>query len=379
MPWKEMDAMSLRSEFIDLARQEGSNIRALCRLYQISPRTAYKWLKRYVQGGEGGLENRSRRPQHSPRKTEPDREAQVLAVREQHPAWGGRKIRQVLLQRGGGEVPAASTITAILHRHERIDPQESLKHQPMQRFEREAPNQLWQMDFKGHFALLAGGSCHPLTVLDDHSRFLVGLRACPNEQIVTVKDQLSEIFEQLGLPDGMLMDNGKAWGFDQDAHHTTLTAWLLRLGIKISHGRPFHPQTQGKTERLNRTLLIEVIQRYPLSTLAECQSAFDAWRQVYNFERPHEALQLGVPATRYQPSARPYPATLPPVSYAPDDWIRKVDISGNIYFRGRKFHISAAFRHQPVAVRPADVDGEFRVYYCQQAVAKISLRKNNLC
>jgi transposase InsO family protein len=304
-------------------------------------------------------------------------ERQVLAVRDEHPAWGGRKIRRVLQNQGYQDVPAASTITAILRRNEQIDPEEAAKHKPFQRFEREQPNELWQMDFKGYFALQAGGYCHPLTVLDDHSRFLVGLKACPDETHTTVQSQLTAVFEQYGLPEGMLMDNGSPWGHDRDSPHTIFTSWLLRLGVAVSHGRPYHPQTQGKDERLHRTLLDEVISRYPMATLVESQARFDAWQQTYNNLRPHDALQLDTPHTRYQPSARPFPAVLPPVTYEPDDLIRKVDDSGKIFFQNRRFRVGKAFRHQPVALRPTDTDGIFHVFFCKQKVAQIDLCQDN--
>ena len=375
MPWKETTNMSQRKEFIAQANVEGVNFSALCRLFGISRKTGYKWLKR--EASAAGLADQSRRPRHSPRRTEEAIEAQVLEVRKQHPVWGGRKIQKVLQDQGNKQVPAASTITAILHRHEQIDPDEAQKHKPWQRFERDRPNELWQMDFKGYFALSAGGYCHPLTVIDDYSRFLVGLKACPNETSETVKTQLTAIFQQFGLPERMLMDNGSAWGFDLESRHTTLTAWLIRLGIAISHGRPYHPQTQGKDERLNRTLLEEVIKQRSFSNLPESQMAFDEWWHVYNYVRPHEALQLLTPSTRYSPSPRPFPATLAPVTYDPDDIIRKVDIVGKIYFHGRTFRISSAFRHQPVAVRPTDQDGIFNIFFCTQKVAQISLLVDN--
>lgn len=377
MPWKETTTMSIRTEFIQQARQDGANISELCRWYGISRKTGYKWLKRYEQNGESGLIDRSRRPRHSPKQTEAGIEAQVLAVRQQHKAWGGRKIRKILQNAGGSLIPAASTITSILRRHEQIDSEEAQKHKPFQRFERENPNELWQMDFKGQFALTAGGFCHPLTVLDDHSRFLLGLKACPDETIEVVQAQLTDIFRHFGLPERMLMDNGSAWGFSLKARHTLLTAWLIRLGIAISHGRPYHPQTQGKDERLHRTLSVEVIQQHRLATLQESQDVFDDWRQVYNYIRPHEALQLHTPADHFIPSPRPFPETLPPVTYEAEDEIRKADISGKIYFHGRKFHISAAFRRQYLALRPAALDGDFDVFYCKQKVAQISLRCNN--
>lgn len=377
MPWKESTTMSERNEFIERAKVEGSNISALCRELGISRKTGYKWLKRQEKGGSGDLADHSRRPKHSPRKTEAKMEAEVLAVRSKHPAWGGRKIQRVLKNQEVQGVPAASTISAILRRNDWIDPEKTFKHKPFQRFEREQPNELWQMDFKGYFALSSGGYCHPLTVIDDHSRFLLGLKACPDETYPTVQTQLIAIFEQFGLPERMLMDNGSPWGDDRENPYTILTTWLLRLDIAISHGRPYHPQTQGKDERLNRTLLDEVISRQTMATLQESQVAFDQWGQVYNYIRPHEAINLDPPASHYQPSPRPFPAVLPPVTYQPADLIRKVDDSGKISFHNHPFRVGKAFRHQPVALRPTEIDGLFDVFFSKHMVAKISLRKDN--
>ena len=379
MPWKEATAMSQRTEFIKGAKGEGINFSTLCRLFEISRKTGYKWLKRDREGGESGPKNRSRRPHRSPRRTIARIETQVLEVRKKHPAWGGRKIRRVLQDQGNEQVPAASTITAILRRHDQIDPEESQKHKSMQRFEHEYPNALWQMDFKGYFPLKEGGYCHPLTVIDDHSRFLVGLKACPNQTYETVKTQLTGIFQQFGLPERMLMDNGTPWGFDQDARHTLLTAWLIQLGIAISHGRPYHPQTQGKDERLNRSLQAEVINQYVFSDMQQSQAIFDDWQQIYNYIRPHEALQLSTPSTRYTPSVRSFPDVLPPVYYPEDHIIRKVDISGKIYFHGGAYRVSSAFRHQPVALRPTDAEDVFNVFFCSQKVAQIHLQDDNQC
>ena len=193
-----------------------------------------------------------------------------LAVRAEHPAWGGRKIRRRLQDLKHPAVPSASTITAILHRQGRIAAAASAGHKPFERFERAAPNELWQMDYKGHFATRAG-RCHPLTVVDDHSRYAVGLRACGDERGGTVQAELSAIFRRYGLPERMLMDNGSPWGSDALHRHTWLTVWLLELGIAVSHGRPYHPQTQGKDERFHRTLTAEVIGRRAFADLAECQ------------------------------------------------------------------------------------------------------------
>jgi len=336
-------------------------------------------LKRNQEEGESGLADRSRRPHRSPGRSCEETEALVVEVRVKHPAWGGRKIKAYLENKGQGEIPSASTITAILRRKECIDAEEAKKHQPFQRFEMDHPNQLWQMDFKGYFLMGEGGYCHPLTILDDHSRFLLGLQACPNQTQKTVQERLTAVFRRFGLPERMLMDNGSPWGYDAQNPHTHLTAWLLRLGVQISHGRPYHPQTQGKEERLHRTLQVELLSRQTLTNLPDCQTCFDQWRDSYNLERPHEALQMLPPISRYHPSPTPFPETLPPICYDPLDIVRKVDESGKIYFKGRTFRISKAFCHHPVALRPTLQDGKFDVFFCSQKVAQINLREDNLC
>jgi transposase InsO family protein len=299
-------------------------------------------------------------------------EQKVIWVRQRHPAWGARKIRYRLLAMGIEGVPASSTVHAILVRHGWIDPKESAKHRAFQRFEHEAPNRLWQMDFKGDFAT-AQGRCYPLTVLDDHSRFAVGLQACANQQTSTVKERLSAIFRRYGLPDRMTMDNGSPWGSDAEHRYTPLTAWLIRLEVGVSHSRPYHPQTQGKDERFHRTLGLELLNNRSFRDLGQLQRCFDDWRHLYNLERPHEALGMAVPASRYQPSPRAFPETLPPIHYNSQDIVRKVQQGGEIWFRGRPFKIGNAFYGYPVALRPSPLDGVFLVFFCRQQVASINL------
>ena len=212
MPWKEVTTVSLRLDFIKLALTTDANFSQLCRKFGISRKTGYKWLHRYLEEGSAGLRDRSRRPHTSPNRTSATMEQRVLSLRDKHPAWGGRKIHKRLEVLGMDNVPPPSTITEILRRHGRMDPQESIKHRPWQRFEAEAPNQLWQMDFKGHFPLVNGERCHPLSVLDDHSRFCLGLQACGNERRETVQGRLTAIFRRYGMPEQLLVDNGPPWG-----------------------------------------------------------------------------------------------------------------------------------------------------------------------
>ena len=275
-------------------------------------------------------------------------------------------------------IPAASTITEILRRKDLINPEEAEKHKPFQRFEMEKPNELWQMDFKGYFGLTEGGNCHPLTILDDHSRYLIGLKACPNETKKTVQEHLCEVFSYYGLPDRMLMDNGSPWGNTQEHLYTMLTAWLIRLGIKVSHGKPYHPQTQGKDERLHRTLNEELIRRYPMTNLTQCQISFDQWRDIYNNDRPHESLKMDTPCEHYQPSSKLFPEVLAPLIYPPGYTVRKVDQNGWIYFQNKRHRIGKAFRYSVVGLcHDETCDDIVNVFFCNKCVAKIPLRKDN--
>jgi hypothetical protein len=174
------------------------------------------------------------------------------------------------------------------------------------------------------------------------------------------------------------MDNGSPWGYDGRTPFTRFSAWLIRLEIAISHSRPYHPQTLGKDERLHRSLKAELLSRCSLENLDLCQVAFDRWQRIYNCERPHEALDLNPPASRYKPSPRPFPEQLPPVLYDVGDIVRKVDIAGKISFRNRPFRVGKAFRRETVALRPAETDGDFDIYFCHQKVAQISLRVDNV-
>lgn len=362
--------MSLRRECCVLAQQPEANITERCRRAGISRKTGYVWLARARAGD--ALEDRSHRPHTMPRQTEAARETRVLEVRDQHPTWGARK-RQRRLHDLGETAPAASTITTILRRHDRIEPVVCLAHQPVQRFEAPAPNERWQLDCTGHFPLVQG-RCHPLPVLDDHSRVLLGLAACPDEQGPTVQAHLTALFRRDGLPGRLLCDHGGPWGTTQSAHRlTTRSVWLIRLGVAVVHARPAHPQTQGKLERLKRTLGADVIARRRSADLAAVQTAFDAWRPVSNQERPHEALGLATPLSRSTPSARAFPETLPEIVDAPDDTVRRVDAAGQISFRGRRWAVSDALAGQPVALRPTLVDGVREVRFCHQFVRTLSL------
>jgi transposase InsO family protein len=363
-----------REEFLREFLTEGANKSAVCQAWGVSRKTAYKWQARQEREGQAGLKDRSRAPQQRPKQTPAEMEQAVLALREQHPSWGGRKIAVTLQREGKESIPAPSTITAILRRHGKIEPEASQKRKALGRFERERPNELWQMDFKGHFGLGCGLRCHPLVVLDDHSRFLLQLRSCTNEQGKTVQAGLIPTFRRYGLPEQMLMDNGSPWGNDAVHVYTPLVVWLLRLEIGVLHGRPRHPQTQGKLERLNRTLEADVLQGSDFFDAEAAQQGFDPYRVLYNEQRPHEALDMQVPASRYQPSQRGYPEMLPRIEYEAADVVRKVQKGGCMSYGGREYRLPKAFCGEPVALRPTEVEGQVAVYFCKQRIAILDLK-----
>ena len=372
MPFRKVSVMESRTEFVKLANQAGTNIRQLCRRYRISSATAYKWIRRYRESGEEGLSEKSRRPRNSPHQSDPEFEHHVLRVRAEQSAWGAVKIRRIL-QDEGIAVKAASTVHAILVRNGQIDPAESNKHRAWQRFEHPVPNDLWQMDFKGHFAIRTGQRCHPLTVLDDHSRFMLCLKSCENERSATVQQHLTSVFRQYGLPLRMTMDNGAPWGNDSIHRDTPLTVWLRRLGVKVSHSRPYHPQTQGKDERFHRTLKAELLRGRIFETFPTVQPVFDSYRDVYNQRRPHHAIGLETPIRRYHLSPRSFPERLPLIEYANTDTVRKVCDKGMICFKGHRIPVGKGYRGYPVALRSTERDGVWNIFFCCDSIAEFNI------
>jgi len=370
--------MDQREEFVRLATSKNANVTVLCKRFGISRKTGYKWLNRYSQAGQSALKDQSRRPRSSPQQTSGQIEQVVVTARKKHPKWGGRKLRTWLLDQekiSQAKMPAASTITAILHRRGLIDVSESKKREHFIRFEREAPNDLWQMDFKGHFPLTRGSRCHPLTVLDDHSRFVLALRACSNELGSVVQGELTKVFRRSGLPAEMLMDNGPPWGDSCQSSYSWLSVWLMRLGVAVTHGRPHHPQTQGKDERFHRTLKAELLCRLSAPDIRSCQRHFDHFRDEYNFERPHEALGMVPPIRRYQNSPRSFPEILPPIEYGSDLDVRKVGQKGWISFKGAHFNVGMAFQGMFIGLRPApeDPDRQMEVRFCRHRIGYLDL------
>lgn len=229
------------------------------------------------------------------------------------------------------------------------------------------------MDFKGEFKMSNDKYCYPRTILDDHSRYSLSVEACGNQRGRTVKRPLMNVFRRYGLPPAMLMDNGPPWG-TWPRSYTRLEVWLLRLDVSVSHGRPFHPQTQGREERFHRTMKVELLQGRRFDNLRHCQELFDPWRDCYNLERPHEALAMQPPVSRYRLSERMYPEQLPELEYGSLDAVRKVSAVGQFRFKGVTFKLSEGFAGERLGVRPTCEDGCYRVYFGSHCVGRMDMK-----
>lgn len=374
MPWHPRDLMTIKQEFVQLALQEGANRRELCRRFGITPKAGYALLNRFSAEGPAAFSERSRRPATSPTRTPVVVQDIVLALRHQHPAWGARKICRRLLDLGHSDLPAPSTVTDILRRNGLISPQASAASQAWLRFEHEHPNALWQLDFKGHFET-AAGRCNPLTLLDDHSRFNLATAVCARTNTATVQNELRLVFERYGLPARINSDNGAPWGSPSAPGHLSgLDIWFIRLGMRISHSAPYHPQTNGKLERFHRSMKAEVLNGRTFDNLPQAQLALDRWRTVYNQERPHEGIAMQTPAQRYCMSPRAMPAALIPIEYGEHDQVMTVGWNGFVTFKGHKLRLSKALHLLPVAFRPdPGQDGCFDVFLSHHKFMRLDM------
>jgi len=374
MPWKEITKMSQKEEFIRRALTAAKPFSVLCNEFNISRKTGYKILKRYECEGSEGLKLHSRRPLSNPNKTPQEIVDKILSIRSKHTTWGARKIRSYLLKKKVENLPAPSTMSEILKRHGYICEEESLKRQALSRFERLSSNELWQMDFKGHFQLGTKESCYPLTILDDYSRFSICLHSCKNESLFTVKNQLICVFKQYGMPLQINVDNGIPWGNSSLVKHTKLTVWLLQLDVLVTHSRPRHPQTNGKNERLHRTLKEDILKKQKIDNYLHAQKVFDQWRHIYNYERPHEAIGMLVPADRYKLSTRNMPEKLPAIEYNNGAIVRKTNDKGVISYQGHDYHVGKAFAGSYVEVRSNELNGLLEVYFGKYRVYQCGLK-----
>ena len=340
----------LRSQFIQLVRAQGFSVSEACRQFGISRDTGHRWLRRYDADPEAPLCDASRRPSNSPGKTPQAIERLIAEVRIDY-GWGARKIHAYLARRGV-DVPSIRTVHEVLRRLGLLNqPQPATP--PPQRFERSAPNELWQIDHKCEVEI-GRTRRDQLTVLDDHSRYLLALRPVPNRTITTAFAVLWELMGEVGMPEAILSDNAFSTHFSAPATLSWFDANLICLGIRPVHGRPYHPQTQGKVERLHGTLEREFLPRADRSTIKSYRQDAEAWRHCYNTIRPHEGIGDVPPVERWRPSDRRRPRRIPSPSYPARSQVRKVGQVGDVCWRNRRIMAGRGLAGRWVRVEEAE-------------------------
>ena len=351
MPWRSSSVADERINFVVAARTGSRSVSELCRAYGVSRPTGYRWLHRYYETGSlTGLVERSRRPHDSPRRISEDLTSRIVALRLTFD-WGARKL-QAMLSREGYQV-SESTINRVLKHHDLVRDSQSHPSAP-QRFERERPNQLWPMDFKGDYHR-EGERCCPLAVIDDHSRFAVGLFAVRDQRSSTVSGCLVTTFERSGVPEAILTDHGIPWWSTSNGHGLTrLSVALIRQVMRVLFSGIRHPQTQGKVERFHRTLGQRVDYHGWPQTLSDWQAAFDEFVEEDNYVRPHEALAMAAPATRYRPSQRAYQATPAEWIYPEGATVVRLNRQGSLDWSGRRYFVCEALANEQVRLEPCD-------------------------
>ncbi|MGH7734370.1 MAG: IS481 family transposase, partial [Gemmatimonadales bacterium] len=359
-----------RMQFVARAVSGKERMAGLCREFGVSRPTGYRWRGRYERAGSfSGLRELSRRPHHSPRRTEAEKEQRVVELREET-GWVAKKLHVVLRDEQGVVVPVR-TIHRILERRGQIADK---VHTPAPgRFERAAPNELWQMDTKGQYPL-AEGECHPLSIVDDHSRYAVGLYALPRLSTEGAWVCLVETFRCYGVPQAMLMDRGTLWWTEHNGWGLTrLSVRLIEQGIGLSYGRIRHPQTQGKVERFHRTLGVELRHRGVPERWPEWPAVLAAARREYNERRPHEALGMRRPAEVYRPSQRAYQEQPREWEYPAGSDVRRLNRNGLLREAGRQWFVCESLGGQRVRIEY--VDGKMLVSYRHMYIREIDLEK----
>jgi transposase InsO family protein len=370
MPWEKTDVSEQRVKFVVRAVSGKEHMTELCREFGISRPTGYRWRRRFEQSHSvTAVVEHSRRPAHSPWRTEPNKEERVGMLRQQY-GWGAKKI-EVLLREEGTPL-TVTTINRILKRRGWVGKKDS-NAPALERFERSAPNELWQMDGKGEYRS-KDGTCYPLSILDDHSRYAVGLYGLAAFTAEQVYPCLIRTFERYGTPEAMLMDHGTVWWGTSNGYGLTwLSVRLIEQGIRLYYGRVHHPQTQGKVERFHRTLEEAMRHRGKPKWMAEWPGALEEFQQIYNERRPHEALEMKRPVERYRASARAYQAEPPEWEYPDGSIVQRLNTQGFLYWQGESWFVSEALAGRRVRVE--SVEELLLVSYRHMYVREIDRRK----
>jgi transposase InsO family protein len=357
--------MDQRTQFIADHLRETQTITELCDRYGVSRKTGYKWIDRYLRLGPAGLEERSRRPHRAPNQTADEIVAAILEARQRHPVWGGKKLRALLQRRHPRwTLPGRSTVCDILRRHGLVPTRRQRRrigHPGKPTTIMGAPNAVWCADYKGQFKTGDGRYCYPLTVTDGFSRYLLGCQGLGSTAVAEAQPVFTRLFKEYGLPLRIRTDNGVPFATTTLARLSKLSAWWVRLGILPEFIEPGRPDQNGRHERMHRTLKVATT-RPAAGSLGAQQRRFNAFREEFNHERPHEALDQQTPATCYHPSPRPMPDRLPPLEYPDRFEVRYVSANGGIRWNRRWVNVSTVCVGEYVGLEEID-DGIWNVYF----------------
>lgn len=385
MSWMETNAEMERMKFI-LALQEaededsGETFTDVCRRFEISRQTGYKWRERFEKGGAAALANRPPVARRHPNATKEETEALIVALRKERPTWGPKKLKKVLETKHGRRFPAASTIGDILTRRGLVTPKKRRLRVPPQGVatsEYTGPNAVWCIDHKGHFPLTDGNRCGPLTLMDGFSRFLFRCEAVEAGGVRHTLPHVESAFREYGLPQAMRSDGGSPFAHPKSPGRLSrLSIWWLKLGIELHRNDPGSPQQNGRLERFHRTLQEETINSGPHSRAVQ-QRLFDTFRYDYNAYRPHEALGQRTPRAVYVESWRTFPGTLTPPEYPDDRLVRRVQPGGHVSFMGHRVRVGKALAGEPVYLQPVR-DDLWDAYYARHYLLSLERRRDEL-
>ena len=374
MPWKEKVIVTMREEFVKRVLSHEKSKAELCREYGISRPTGDKWIERYLKGLP--LCDQSRAPHIVGNKTDDSIEKFIVDYRKKYPAIGAAKIHRMLQDEGFNDIPCPRTINDIFKRNGLITKEASQAATPCVRFEKSEPNEMWQADFKGHFAIKNGARCHPLDIIDDCSRYNLCCAPLTGETYIEVRQQMERIFSEYGMPYSFLCDNGTPWGTPQSTGFSRFEVWFMELGILTLHGRILHPQTQGKEERFNGSLTREFLKYETFEDWEDARIKFEKYRNFYNNKRPHYALKFDTPAKHYYPSKRTYTPEIPEWEYSNEYELRKVKESGYVTIRNQGYFLSEAFGGKTIAVKESSKGHHLiNLYFRQFRIGQIDVEK----
>ena len=353
MPWKEKTNEMLREEFVNEVRSHQKSKRALCREYGISRPTGDKWLRRAEN--DQGYKDRSHRTLGTPKNKIPqEMEDLLVARRKKEPGIGAVKLKVMLEREGEPNVPSHSTINAVFKRNDLITAEASDAAKTTERFEHEEPNQMWQVDFKGDFAMGDGKRCHPLSILDDHSRYCLCADALTNERRPGVQACFERVMRENGQPKIVLCDNGNPWGVQQSSGFSGLEIWLMEHGILPMHIRAYRPRTQGKVERFNRSYKAERLNHYLPMDIEDAMRTRLEYQDFYNNIRPHHALGLDVPAAHYRHSEIEFREEIEEWSYSGKYEVRKIKNTGYLSFQNQGYYLSEGLGGKHIELRQSE-------------------------